>query len=240
MKKYFIAPIVLAFIPSIAFAAWWNPTTWFGQTSVSVTASSSEIVALTNTINQQNTEISQLQAELASTTSQAPTVITKTTTQTVKDPTEEAAISSLTQQLAKAQTQYSLCEGQLSSASTNTQTTATNSNSNSAQISSVEGELAALDQINFDINNAPLQLVGNEANTVTGTTTLISVLNNSMKIGGAPLFPNTVGEWYITSSGLTPQTSTSTLLGIVQTYKQQLEDQLQALGGVTNTMNMTQ
>ncbi len=243
MKKYFIAPIGLAFIPSIAFAAWWNPTTWFSQSSVSVTASSSETVALTETINQQNTEISQLQVELASTTSQTPTVITKTTTQTVKDPTEEADITSLTQQLAKAQTQYALCQGQLSSASTNTQSATTASATNNAKIQGINEELAALTQIDFDIDNAPLQFNGNNTavNGLTGTTTLLSVLNSSMRLDGTPLFPNTLGEWYVTATaGLQPTTSTSTLHSTITAYRNALEGQLQSLGAVTNTMNISQ
>jgi len=48
MKKYLIAPIVLAFIPSIAFAAWWNPLSW-GIFSSQSSLSSVPIFQLVNT-----------------------------------------------------------------------------------------------------------------------------------------------------------------------------------------------
>jgi hypothetical protein len=237
-----IAFFLTAFIPSIAFAAWWNPIDWFSdQTTQNIASSTTDQVsALNAVITSKDEEIAQLEAEVASSTGQAPLIQKKTVTQTVtvKDPTEEADIANLTTQLAKAQTQYALCQGQLSSASSAANTT----NANSAQIKSIETELGVLSQIDFDIDNAPLQLVGNNAsgNSLTGTTTLISVLNNSVKLDGTPLFPNVVGEWYVTSLGLQPTTSTSTLHAVVQSYRTQLQGELETDGGVNENMNLSQ
>lgn len=245
MKKINIIGLLVilgAIIPSIAFAAWWNPADWFSsQGTQNMTSSTTDQVsALNAVIADKDQEIAQLEAEIASSTGQAPVIQQKTITQTitVKDPTEEADITNLTTQLAKAQTQYALCQGQLSAADSATPST----NTNSTQIKSIETELGILSQIDFDIDNAPLQLVGNNApaNSLTGTTTLISVLNNSVKLDGTPLFPNVVGVWYVTSLGLQPTTSTSTLHAVVQAYRTQLQGELEADGGVDENMNLSQ
>jgi hypothetical protein len=248
--------ILSATIPSVALAAWWNPADWFGGQSAGNNATSTsgdQVSALDSIIAGKDQEIAKLEAEIASSTGQAPIIQQKTIMQTVtvKDPTEESDIAGLTTQLAKAQTQYALCQGQFNSVSSATQASTNTTNANSAQIKSIEGELATLSQIDFEIDNDPLQNVGvsNLVNPLVGTSTLLNVLNNSMKLDGTMLFSNVTGDWWIAIpavmsnsplADLQPQTSTSTLHQIVKSYRIQLEGELEADGGVNENVNLPQ
>jgi hypothetical protein len=247
MKKYIFSIAMLSIVPSVAFASWWNPTSWFGSQNVQNNASSTDeqISALNSIITSKDQEIVQLEAEIASSTNQVPAVQQKTITQTitVKDPKEQSDIANLTSQLAQAQTQYALCQGQLSSVASTTQAT----NTNNAQIKSIESELANLNRIDFYIDNDPLQSLNYSVpDPLVGTSTLVNILNNSKKLDGTMLFSNTIGEWYVASPQnadgpvLEPQTSTSTLHQMVKSYRIQLEGELESDGVVNQTMNLSQ
>lgn len=248
MKKYLPIATILLIIPSVAFASWWNPSSWFSSQNAQNNASSTtdeQIATLNSVIVSKDQEIAQLEAEIASSTGQAPIVQQKTITQTitVKDPKLQSDIANLTSQLAQAQTQYALCQGQLSSVASTTQTT----NTNNAQIKSIETELASLNQIDFYIDNDPLQSSNYSVlDPLVGTSTLVNLLNNSKKLDGTMLFSNSIGEWYVaTPQGsptpmLAPQTSTSTLHQFVKVYRIQLEGKLESAGVVNQTMNLSQ
>ena len=248
MKKYIFAIAALSVIPSVALASWWNPSSWFGSQNIQNNASSTDnqISTFNAIIVSKDQEIAQLEAKISSSTNQAPIVQQKTITQTVtvKDPKEQSDIVNLTSQLAQAQTQYALCQGQLSSVASTTQAT----NGNNAQIKSIETELASLNQIDFEIDNDPIQNTSysNQANSLVGTSTLLSVLNDSKKLDGTMLFSNSIGEWYVgTPQGslvpvIEPQTSTLSLHQFVKVYRIQLEGELESDGVYNQTMNVTQ
>jgi uncharacterized coiled-coil protein SlyX len=248
MKKYIFTIAILSIVPSIAFASWWNPSSWFSSQNTQNNASSTtneQIATLNSVIVSKDQEIAQLEAKISSSTNQTPIVQQKTITQTitVKDPKEQSAIANLSSQLAQAQAQYALCQGQLSSVASTTQTT----NTNSAQIKSIESELALLNQIDFYIDNDPLQSLNYSVpDPLVGTSTLVNVLNNSKKLDGTMLFSNSIGEWYVsTPQGaptpmLAPQTSTSSLHQFVKVYRIQLEGELESAGVVNQTMNLSQ
>jgi len=249
MKKYIFSIAMLSIVPSVAFASWWNPTSWFGSQNIQNNASSTtdeQITTLNSVIVSKDQEIAQLEAEISSSTNQVPIIQQKTITQTitVKDPKEQSDIANLTSQLAQAQTQYALCQGQLSSVASTTQAT----NTNNAQIKNIETELASLNQIDFEIDNDPLQNTNysNQVSSLVGTSTLLSVLNDSKKLDGTLLFSNAIGEWYVsTPQGspvpvIQPQTSTSSLHQFVKVYRIQLEGELESSGVVNQTMNLSQ
>jgi len=122
MKKYIFAVAILSIVPSVAFASWWNPTTWFSPTN---TNSSSTISTtdqqLLDRVNELQQEVNQEQSQKVSTTTQP--VIPSTTdhlkTQTninsltAENSTLESKVSNLQTELQTVQSNYNICQKSL-------------------------------------------------------------------------------------------------------------------------------
>jgi len=84
MKKYLAVLTTLAFIPSVAFAAWWNPFTWFGTTPAT-DITDTKTAALEQQITELENKVNSIASSTASTTATS-TMIFSTASSSNKTP----------------------------------------------------------------------------------------------------------------------------------------------------------
>jgi hypothetical protein len=150
MKKYLYIPLLAFIFPSIAFAAWWNPATWFssGNTTATNTVSTMD-QSLLNQVNELRQQVDSQQSQNVATATPAVAPITtsgsnlqsKISDLTAENSNLQSKVFSLQTQLQTAQNNYSLCQAnsaKIQSSSVQVPPPATNSvpvsNSSSATI----------------------------------------------------------------------------------------------------------
>ena len=87
MKKYFVFLIVIiAILPQVASASWWNPLTWFQQ----------EKVEYKNTESIQPNVVNEVESPATTTSAKEPEVVEKTVIKEVKVPVEKVVEKTVT------------------------------------------------------------------------------------------------------------------------------------------------
>jgi|GEM_PF-6668964 len=231
MKKYLPVVAALLIVPSVTFASWWNPISWFKvSSSTIITSSQSDQIS-----NNQPSTISSTTTQATSSVQCVPQIITKTTS--VPDSSQQTLILSLETKIASLENQLTQKNGQTNPVSS----TVTTPNPQSTVILT---ELATLNQIDLELDNDPMQIgdvPNNTARALIGTSTLLDVLNNSKKLDGTDLFPSVTNLWYLVAGEhLQPSTSITTLHAMVQAYRRQLQAQLGIIQGVNQNMDFPQ
>jgi hypothetical protein len=113
-----IAPIIIliSFVPSIAFAAWWNPLTWFGSRNTNATSTVSTMdQQLLEQVNELRQQVGNQQSQNIATTSIITSSVTSSSNLQTEINTLTAENSTLKSELATAQKNYSMCENSLAS-----------------------------------------------------------------------------------------------------------------------------
>lgn len=113
-------------------------------------------------------------------------------------------------------------------------TTSQNTNTSVAptNTSAITNKLAELNQIDFHIDNDPMVFDAYQpASILTGTSSLLNVLNTSKRIDGSSLFVSPRGNWYISYPSFIP--NSYNLHKTVSDYRQVLKDELVSSGSVT-------
>ena len=115
MKKYIPVITVLLIIPSVTFAAWWNPATWFPQETIQSKSSSADAnnQNLLNRISELEKKVDEQGTQGVSTT---PTVISSSSN---SDTILQEKVDSLTSSVSSLQSKLSSVQGQLKTAQSN-------------------------------------------------------------------------------------------------------------------------
>ena len=225
MKKYLPIVTTLLIIPSVAFASWWNPTTWFSSTNT--TNSTSTISAtdqqLLDRVNKLQQEVSQEQLQSVATIT--PTITNTTdnsktqsniSTLTAENSALESKVSNLQTELQTVQSNYNICQTNLKTAQNQAQqsnpaSTVQTNKSNSAILSldpknpnssagGVNGQVSAL-LLAFDIQPSS---VGQSISTLTvdinSSIPGNSSINTVSLYSGNPNIPNSGASLIATAS----------------------------------------
>lgn len=116
MKKYILAIAVLAIVPSVAFASWWNPTTWG---IFSFLFSSTPQVQIASTTTVLNRTIEQPAVSIEATSTIPPPVRVQTQQQTQPASDDSCGSGSFFDKTAnKCMTPLTYCKGQRGSKAT--------------------------------------------------------------------------------------------------------------------------
>ncbi len=119
MKKYIFSIAILSIVPSVAFASWWNPATWFQSPSGENNQSVQQLTQQFSTTTEATSTISIINQSVA-TTSQAM-LQSEINMLTMQNNSLQSKLNSIESQLALAQKNYSMCQVSLTAAqNTNT------------------------------------------------------------------------------------------------------------------------
>jgi len=115
MKKHYFLVLVAIFIPSVAFASWWNPSTWFKSDTTSTSNNQQQLLDRISELEKKVNEIPQ-------TKPQSTTTVPSTATTQVSDNSDKLNIKvdslttdnkSLRAKLASLESKYAICQASL-------------------------------------------------------------------------------------------------------------------------------